>query len=73
MLVLLLPYAPATGGLDAPIGNLPWAVGAGLLGLLALSAFYTALAAGTMGVVAPPMTLVVMGVTSIAVIGLVSW
>ena len=53
VLVLLVPFALLDGGLDAPAGYLPWAVAAGLLGLLALSAFYTALAAGTMGVVAP--------------------
>jgi drug/metabolite transporter (DMT)-like permease len=36
-----------------PAGYLPWAVAAGLVGSVSLAAFYTALADGTMGIVAP--------------------
>lgn len=53
VLTVLVPVALLTGAMHAPAGYLPWAVAAGLLGLLALCAFYAALAAGTMGVVAP--------------------
>ena len=56
-LVGLLPVAVLTGpsGLDAAYA-VP-AVAAGLLGLVALGAFYRALAVGTMGVVAPVASL----------------
>jgi uncharacterized membrane protein len=44
-------------GAGAPIGHdaaaTAWAVGAGMLGLLGLTAFYRALAIGTMSIVAP--------------------
>ncbi len=43
----------AVGAFDAPIGYVPWAIGAGLVGTVSLAAFYAALASGTMGVVAP--------------------
>lgn len=52
-LLLLVPFAIATGQLVHASGYLLWGVGAGLVGLAALGAFYTALADGTMGVVAP--------------------
>ncbi len=52
-LLMLAPVAVATGGFGAPLGYLPWALGSGLVGLIALAAFYSALATGTMGVVAP--------------------
>lgn len=52
-LVGLLVIAVATGDLDAPLGYLGWGVAAGLAGLVGLGCFYAALAAGTMGVVAP--------------------
>lgn len=42
-----------TGAYAGPAGYLPWAVLAGLLALAGLGAFYSALADGTMGVVAP--------------------
>ena len=51
--IAVLAVAIAWGELDAPLDYLPWAVGAGLVGAVALIAFYAALAAGTMGVVAP--------------------
>ena len=51
--LLLVPVAVVTGGLNAPLGYLPWAIAAGAVGLVALAAFYSALATGTMGVVAP--------------------
>ena len=50
-LVVLLPIGIATGG-HGTAYVLP-GVGAGLIGMLALGAFYSALATGTMGVVAP--------------------
>ena len=37
VLAVLVPVALVTGGLHASAGYLPWAVAAGLLGLLALS------------------------------------
>jgi drug/metabolite transporter (DMT)-like permease len=49
----LLIIAGVTGAYDDPTGYVGWALAAGLLGLIALSAFYAALASGTMGVVAP--------------------
>lgn len=53
----LVPMAVLTGELDAPRGYLLPGVAAGLVGMAALSAFYRALAAGTMGVVAPVASL----------------
>jgi len=53
----LVPVAVLTGELDAPRGYLLPGVAAGLVGMVALSAFYRALAAGTMGVVAPVASL----------------
>jgi drug/metabolite transporter (DMT)-like permease len=52
-MVFMLAVAVPTGHLDAPLGYLPWALGSGLVGCVALLAFYRALATGTMGVVAP--------------------
>jgi drug/metabolite transporter (DMT)-like permease len=52
-LVMLVPVALGTGELTAAGGYLGWGIAAGLVGLVALGAFYTALAEGTMGVVAP--------------------
>jgi drug/metabolite transporter (DMT)-like permease len=51
--VVLLPIAAASGAFTSPLGYLPWALAAGVVGLLGLGAFYRALATGTMGVVAP--------------------
>jgi drug/metabolite transporter (DMT)-like permease len=52
-LVAIVPVVLITGGLHDPTGYLPWAVAAGLTGMVSLIAFYAALAVGTMGVVAP--------------------
>lgn len=49
----ILVIAGATGHLDDPLGYLPWALAAGVAGLMGVTSFYTALATGTMGVVAP--------------------
>ena len=49
----LVVLVTATGRWDDPTGYLPWAILSGIVGLIALGAFYAALAAGTMGVVAP--------------------
>ncbi len=52
-LVALVPLALATGGFTVGTGYLLPGAAAGLIGLTALAAFFRALAAGTMGVVAP--------------------
>jgi uncharacterized membrane protein len=50
---LLLVAVLVTGEYAAPRGYLPWALASGPVGLLSVSAFYRALATGTMGIVAP--------------------
>jgi drug/metabolite transporter (DMT)-like permease len=45
--------ALALGEFDSRLDYVPWGIAAGLIGSLALVAFYAALASGTMGVVAP--------------------
>ena len=52
-LVAVTIAAVATGAYTDPTGYLPWAVAAGLAGMLGLVCFYAALATGTMGVVSP--------------------
>lgn len=59
-LALLLVVATVLGSWNAEPGYWPWAVAAGLLGLAGIVAFYTALADGTMGIVAPTAALSVL-------------
>jgi drug/metabolite transporter (DMT)-like permease len=58
--------AVAAGAFDAPTGYLPWAIAAGLTGVIGLVAFYAALASGTMGVVSP---IAALGVVVPVVVG----
>lgn len=66
-LLVVLPAAFLVGATGDPLGYLPYALAAGLLGMASLVAFYAALAAGTMGVVAP---IAATGVVVPVVIGL---
>lgn len=52
-LLALAIAVPASGGLLAPGRYLFWGIAYGLVGMVALAAFYRALATGTMGIVAP--------------------
>jgi drug/metabolite transporter (DMT)-like permease len=52
-LLAVAAVAVASGALDSPTGYVPWALAAGLTGVIGLVAFYAALASGTMGVVSP--------------------
>jgi drug/metabolite transporter (DMT)-like permease len=64
----LLVVAALLGSYGDPIGYLGWALAAALVGLVALTAFYAALAEGTMGVVAP---IAALGVAVPVVVGVV--
>jgi drug/metabolite transporter (DMT)-like permease len=66
-LVTVSVVALAAGAYDDPTGYLPWAVLAGLAGVLGLTCFYIALAVGTMGIVSP---IAALGVVVPVVIGL---
>jgi drug/metabolite transporter (DMT)-like permease len=52
-LVGVLVVALATSAFGADLGYLGWALAAAVVGVVALTCFYAALAAGTMGIVAP--------------------
>ena len=67
-LVGVLVVALATGAYHADTGYLGWALVAAGCGVIGLSAFYSALATGTMGVVAP---IAATGVVVPVVVGLV--
>jgi drug/metabolite transporter (DMT)-like permease len=66
-LVGLVAVAAVAGSYDDPLSYLGWAVAAAIVGVVALSAFYAALAEGTMGVVAP---IAALGVAVPVVVGL---
>ncbi len=66
-LVAITLVALPSGAFDDPTGYLPWAVGAGLAGLVGLVCFYAALASGTMGVVSP---IAALGVVVPVLVGL---
>ncbi len=59
-LASLVPAAALSHGWSAPRGYLPWGLAAAAMSLVALAAFYQALATGTMGVVAPIASLSVV-------------
>lgn len=58
--VFLVIVATAVGGWSADPGYWPWAIGASLLGMCAMLAFYQALSIGPMGIVAPLVALSVL-------------
>lgn len=66
-LLLALIVAVASGSLAASTGYVPWAIGAGMAGAVAVVLFYQALAIGTMGVVAP---IAALGVIIPVIIGM---
>ena len=66
-LLALVPLAAVLGAFDEPRAYVAPGLLAGLTGLLALAAFYRALATGTMGVVAP---IAALGVVVPVVVGL---
>jgi drug/metabolite transporter (DMT)-like permease len=66
-LLTVVLVALVTGAFGDPIGYLPFAVAAGLSGVVGLVAFYAALATGTMGVVSP---IAALGVVVPVVLGL---
>ena len=58
--VLLVTVATVTGGWSVDPGYWPWAVGASIVGMTAMIAFYRALAIGPMGIVSPLVALSVL-------------
>jgi drug/metabolite transporter (DMT)-like permease len=58
--VLLVSVATATGAWSAPPAYWPWAIASSLAGMAGMVAFYSALAAGTMGIVSPAAALSVL-------------
>lgn len=67
--LLLVVAVPVLGGLERPGAYLGWAVGYGVVGFIAISAFYRALADGTMGVVAPIAATGVILLAAVAAVG----
>lgn len=61
--------AVIVGAYRAPIGWVPWSVGAGLIGATGLVCYYAALSTGTMGVVAPVSSLGVLVPLLVGVLG----
>lgn len=59
-LAALLVFATATGAWDADPAFWPWAIGAGVLGIVSMVTFYAALAIGPMGIISPLVALSVL-------------
>jgi drug/metabolite transporter (DMT)-like permease len=66
--VILIVAATATGGWAADPGYWPWAIGASILGMTAMIAFYSALAIGPMGIVSPLVALSVLVPVAVSLI-----
>jgi drug/metabolite transporter (DMT)-like permease len=66
-LLAVAAVAVASGAIDDPTGYVPWALAAGVTGVVGLVSFYAALAAGTMGVVSP---IAALGVVVPVVVGI---
>jgi drug/metabolite transporter (DMT)-like permease len=67
--VVLVILAVATGAWRAEPGYWPWAIAASVVGLVAMLAFYEALAIGPMGIVSPLVSLSVLVPVSVALLG----
>ncbi len=59
-LAALIVFATATGAWDADPAFWPWAIGAGVLGIVSMVTFYAALAIGPMGIISPLVALSVL-------------
>lgn len=58
--ILLVVAATVTGGWAVEPGYWPWAIGASVLGMIGMVAFYSALSIGPMGIVSPLVSLSVI-------------
>jgi drug/metabolite transporter (DMT)-like permease len=66
---LLVTLATATGSWGTEPGYWPWAIGASVLGLIGMVAFYTALSIGPMGIVSPLVSVSVVIPVAVGLIG----
>ena len=66
--IVLVVIATATGGWSVDLGYWPWAIGASVLGMVGMIAFYQALAIGPMGIVSPLVSLSVLVPVAVSLI-----